>query len=133
MNAVFLDTVGLLATWDKADQWHPVASAVHEQILRDRILVTTTTAVLLECGNAAARKPFREDVVTLRNRLERNNLLVPVEDDDWQAAWFAYARGAQGSAGIVDQLSFAVMRRLGLTQVFTNDQHFRAAGFETLF
>jgi len=25
------------------------------------------------------------------------------------------------------------MRRLGLTQAFTNDAHFKAAGFETLF
>ena len=33
----------------------------------------------------------------------------------------------------VDQLSFQVMRRLGLTEAFTNDQHFQAAGFTTLF
>ena len=33
----------------------------------------------------------------------------------------------------VDQLSFRVMRRLGLTEAFTNDQHFQAAGFTTLF
>ena len=26
-----------------------------------------------------------------------------------------------------------VMRRLGLTEAFTNDQHFQAAGFTTLF
>jgi predicted nucleic acid-binding protein len=25
------------------------------------------------------------------------------------------------------------MRRLGIRQAFTNDEHFRAAGFETLF
>jgi len=25
MNAVFLDTVGLLALWDTADQWHAAA------------------------------------------------------------------------------------------------------------
>lgn len=25
MNAVFLDTVGLLALWDKSDQWHDLA------------------------------------------------------------------------------------------------------------
>jgi len=35
--------------------------------------------------------------------------------------------------GIVDCISFAVMRRLGLTEAFTNDQHFTAAGFTTLF
>ena len=25
MNAVFLDTVGLLALWDEGDQWHTAA------------------------------------------------------------------------------------------------------------
>jgi predicted nucleic acid-binding protein len=27
----------------------------------------------------------------------------------------------------------AIMRRLGIVQAFTNDRHFREAGFETLF
>jgi len=30
-------------------------------------------------------------------------------------------------------MSFVVMRRLSMTQAFTNDHHFRAAGFQTLF
>src|SRR5260370_1456366 len=38
-----------------------------------------------------------------------------------------------GGAGIVDQISFVVMRRLSIARAFTNDEHFRAAGFETLF
>jgi len=33
----------------------------------------------------------------------------------------------------VDCMSFAVMPRLRITDAFTNDQHFRAAGFEILF
>ena len=32
-----------------------------------------------------------------------------------------------------DHTSFIVMRRLKLTDVLGNDQHFRAAGFHTLF
>ncbi len=42
-------------------------------------------------------------------------------------------RGAASQAGIVDRVSFEVMRRLGISQAFTNAAHFRAAGFETLF
>ncbi len=30
-------------------------------------------------------------------------------------------------------LHTAVMRRLGIRQIFTNDKHFAAAGFEVLF
>jgi predicted nucleic acid-binding protein len=34
---------------------------------------------------------------------------------------------------MVDHLSFLVMRRLGLSRVFTNDQHFSDEGFLPLF
>jgi predicted nucleic acid-binding protein len=33
----------------------------------------------------------------------------------------------------VDHVSFAVMRRLGISKAFTNDRHFKAAGFEPMF
>jgi predicted nucleic acid-binding protein len=61
-----------------------------------------------------------------------NRLIVPT-NEDWQAAWLAYENGGAGGAGIVDQVSFTVMRRLGISKAFTNDRHFRAAGFEVLF
>jgi predicted nucleic acid-binding protein len=34
---------------------------------------------------------------------------------------------------IVDHVSFAIMRRLGISKAFTNDRPSRAAGFEVLF
>ena len=48
-------------------------------------------------------------------------------------AWEAYDRGEANAAGIVDHISFVIMRRLGITDAFTNDRHFRAAGFVPLF
>ena len=33
-NPVFLDTVGLLALWDTADQWHALADAAFRTITR---------------------------------------------------------------------------------------------------
>lgn len=133
MNAVFLDTVGLLALWDVADQWHTAAEEAFSRIVSQRQSLATTTFVLLECGNAAARRPYRGEVVRLRELLSaRNELWLPNEDDISQA-WLAYDQGQAGDAGIVDHVSFAVMRRLGIQQVFTNDRHFEAAGFEILF
>jgi predicted nucleic acid-binding protein len=52
---VFPDTVGLLASWDIADQWHGAADAAFRAILSRRRPMVTTTCILLECGNAAAR------------------------------------------------------------------------------
>ncbi len=89
--------------------------------------------ILLECGNTAARCTFRADVCALRQTLDlRQELIVPSEDD-WRAAWVAYERGEAGQAGIVDHVSFQLMRRLGLGEAFTNDKHFQAAGSTVLF
>ncbi|MDY0170879.1 MAG: PIN domain-containing protein [Thermoguttaceae bacterium] len=133
MNAVFLDTVGLLALWDRADQWHAAAETAYARIRAERLPFVTTTFVLLECGNAAASRSYRPKVARLRQTLEqRNELLVPT-DEDWRQAWEGYEREQAGQAGIVDHVSFVVMRRLGVTQAFTNDHHFHAAGFTVLF
>lgn len=93
----------------------------------------TTTFVLLECGNAAARRAFRDEAAQLREDFEAAKALVWPTEEDWRAAWQSYRAGEADAAGIVDHISFVVMRRLGITKAFTNDRHFRAAGFEILF
>lgn len=133
MNFVFLDTVGLLALWDESDQWHPLAVAAYDRIVKERRQVVTTTYVLLECGNAAARRPYRAAVNRLRLALDEDDCLIRPLEEEWQAAWTAFVQGQASGAGIVDQVSFLVMRRLGIRQAFTNDRRFVAAGFETLF
>jgi predicted nucleic acid-binding protein len=133
MTPVFLDTVGLIALWDQTDQWHPAASAVHADLLRQQRALITTPLVLVECANAAARRPYRPRVNALRLAFAHAGLLIEPTPAEWDTAWAAYDRGDAAQAGVVDHLSFAVMRRLGLTEAFTNDRHFQAAGFVTLF
>ncbi|HLA85870.1 MAG TPA: PIN domain-containing protein [Thermoguttaceae bacterium] len=133
MNVVFLDTVGLLALWNAGDQWHSAAEVAFATIGQTRAALTTTSFVLLECANAAARRPYRQSVERLRERLESSQMLVFPTDDDWRQAWTVYRQGDSSQPGVVDCVSFAVMRRLGITRAFTNDRHFQEAGFETLF
>lgn len=133
MTAVFLDTVGLVAVWNHSDQWHAPARAVFVDLVRRKVPLVTTSYVLLECGNEGARRAYRPHVVGLRTDLSASGGLIEPTPDDIDQAWADYAAGLAGSAGIVDQVSFAVMRRLGLTEAFTNDRHFQAAGFVTLF
>ena len=132
-DAVFLDTVGLLALWDQSDQWHAAAEGAFDQLRTARTELVTTTFILLECANSAARRPYRLAVDRLRESLEAAQRLIRPSDEDWTDAWQAYRRGEADQAGIVDHVSFAVMRRLGLTKAFTNDRHYRAAGFTILF
>lgn len=133
MRTVFLDTVGLLAVWDVADQWHVVAEPVYQALLKDRARLVATPLVLYECGNAAARKPYRPSVSAFRLELQKfGDLLEPLPEEVEQAS-ADYAQHPIGSAGIVDPISFAVMHRLGMTEAFTNERHFQTAGFAILF
>ncbi|MCZ7645187.1 MAG: PIN domain-containing protein [Planctomycetota bacterium] len=133
MSIVFVDTVGLLALWDESDQWHQSAADAFQRIRTDRQRILTSSYVLLECSNAAARRPYREQVDRLRLTLEAGKRLVFPSSEDWQSAWNSFRAGDLGAPGVVDLTSFAVMRRLGIRQAFTNDRHFKAAGFDTLF
>jgi predicted nucleic acid-binding protein len=132
MTDVFLDTVGLIAVWDISDQWHADADSVYRTLLSQRRRLVTTSLVLLECGNAAARRPYRQRVNALRRILMGEGLIFDPTASELEESWAAYDRGDAGQAGIVDHISFVIMRRLGLIEAFTNDRHFQAAGFTTL-
>jgi len=133
VSVAFLDTVALIALWNDSDQWHATAERVYSELRTRRTEFVTTRYVLLECGNTAARTPFRNDVTLLRASLTSSNRLISPTDEDWDNAWTAYERSDAGGAGIVDQVSIVVMRRLAISEVFTNDWHFTAAGLKTLF
>lgn len=133
MSAVFLDTVGILAVLDADDQWHNAAATVFDRIIAENLKTVTTDYIFLECGNAASRRPYRKDVAELRVRLKGSSSLIEPTTEDIEVAWRAFERGEAGQAGIIDHVSFAVMRRLGLTEAFTNDKHFVAAGYCVLF
>jgi predicted nucleic acid-binding protein len=133
MSDVFLDTVGLIAVWNSSDQWHQAADAVYRSLQSQGRRLVTTSLVLVECGNAAARRPYRRRVNALRQALQAERLIIEITEQELDEAWEAYDRGEAGEAGIVDQVSFVVMRRLGIEEAFTNDRHFQAAGFRALF
>lgn len=133
MTAVFVDTVGMIAVWNSSDQWHQAADASYRALLARRRPLVTTDLVLFECGNAAARRPYRPRVNVLRQSLMAEGSMIVPTDREIEEAWTAYDRGEAGQAGIIDQVSFVVMRRLGVMEAFTNDRHFQAAGFTTLF
>lgn len=106
MKPVLLDTVDLIAVWDRADQWHNNAEPVFLELVTSGRVILTTTLILYECGNAAARRPYRSAVDDLRMWLATKGWLVEPTAADLQAAWSEYRAASSGSAGIVDHVSF---------------------------
>src|SRR4051812_27996816 len=100
MRAAFLDTVGLLAQWDKTDQWYGAARQAYGTMLASHKPLVTTTYVLLECGNAASRRSFRSAVARFREEMQAGGRIIAPTEEDWQAAWMAYADGDATEPGI---------------------------------
>jgi predicted nucleic acid-binding protein len=123
----------LIALWNKNDQWHNVASAAFQLLKPTPTRFVTTSLVLIECANAAARRSCRAEVVRLREDLQIAGDLIDPMPAEIEAAWAEYAHGTIGSASVVDLVSMAVMQRLGIREVLTNDRHFAVAGFDALF
>jgi predicted nucleic acid-binding protein len=96
MSDVFLDTVGPIAVWDSSDQWHAAATAAYRDMLARGQRLATTDYVLLECGNAAARRPYRARVSVLRQLLANEKLLIAATPEEFEDAWAAYDRGEAG-------------------------------------
>ncbi len=130
---IFLDTVGLIALWNESDQWHLAAEAAMSRLVTARCQFYTSELVLYECGNAAARRSFRAAVPRMRRSLIVKDRLLIASSSEIEAAWSAFSQQDATGASIVDHVSFVLMKRLSMTEAFTNDKHFRSVGFVTSF
>jgi len=131
--SIFLDTVGLIALWDRDDQWHLSATQAFQEISKQQARLYTSALVLSECANAAAWRPYRRSAAALWLELKKVGRVFHPTEEDWEEAWVEYRSGPEGGPGVVDLISFRAMRHWKLERAFTNDRHFREAGFQVLF
>jgi hypothetical protein len=131
VRAIFLDTVG----WPYG--MSPISGTSRPDGLTNNSRPNRFdfSRPVLSCWNAETRLPGgpnRRNVADLWLALERSSDLIYPTEAQVAAAWNTYMARPAGAAGIVDLVSFAVMRELGIREAFTNEAHFQAEGFETL-
>jgi uncharacterized protein len=130
-NRIFIDTLFVIALINRRDQYHPQALDLAEQFEGDPLLVTD--AVLLEIGNALARSYKQEAVEIIEQFLAAEEVEVVHLTPRLFAQGFALYKSHQDKAwGLVDCISFIVMREARVNQALTFDQHFVQAGFQAL-
>src|SRR5205823_9852828 len=103
-----------IALWNRSDQWHSAALTAFQALVPTATRLVSTPYILLECANDAARKPYRADVVRLREQLGAGGDLIDPTPAELDQAWSQFERGVAGAAGVVDLVSFTVMRRLAI-------------------
>jgi predicted nucleic acid-binding protein len=127
-ESLFVDTGYILALVNENDRYHAEALALSERY--DGQPVVVTDAVLLEIGNALSRMDRSAAVQTIQDlRDSSETTVVSLTPELFQAAFDLYRRHTDKQWGLVDCVSFIVMRRMGLTTALAFDQHFVQAGF----
>ena len=130
-NQVFLDTVFVVALINRRDQYHQQACELTDRFERHPLL--TTDAVLLEIGNALARNYKEEAVEILEHFFTSDEVeIVHLTPQLFGQAFELYRSHKDKEWGLVDCISFVVMRERNLDQALTFDRHFAQAGFQAL-
>jgi predicted nucleic acid-binding protein len=128
-ESVFVDTGYILALVNENDQHHAEALVLSERF--DGQSVVVTDAVLLEIGNALSRMARDAAVQIIQDlRQSPGATVVHLTPELFESAFSLYRRHTDKQWGLVDCLSFIVMRRMGLTTALAFDQHFVQAGFD---
>ncbi|MGO9471048.1 MAG: type II toxin-antitoxin system VapC family toxin [Isosphaeraceae bacterium] len=134
MRAVFADTNYWVALTDPKDQWHRSAVAAARS-LASRPIVTTDEVLTEFLAFFAARgSHFREvAVLTIRSIFRDPSVEVVHQTHNSFLTGLAYYESRLDKGySLTDCVSMNVFRARGLTEVLTNDEHFRQEGFQAL-
>ena len=113
------------------DQYHQQASELSERFEGYPFLITDT--VLLEIGNALARSYKNEAVDIITEFLDSEEVeIVHLTPQMFEQAFDLYKTYQDKEWGLIDCVSFVVMREKGVNQALTFDRHFIQAGFQVL-
>ena len=128
MESIFVDTGGWYALADADDQHH---EAVRGWLIQNALPLLTTDYVFDETVTLIRRRRGHREAVQFGEKLRSSTLaqITPVTVEDREAAWEIFKKFRDQKFSFTDCTSFAVMKRLGLSQVLTVDKHFRVMGF----
>ena len=134
MRRVLADTVYWIALLNPKDQAHECAVGVSKGLGTARIV--TTDEVLTEFLNYfGARGPFFRSAATKlveRMQADRSIQIAPQTHEGFLAGCRLYQARPDKGYSLTDCISMEVMRREGLSEVLTNDEHFTQEGFTCL-
>lgn len=134
MRAVFADTSYWIGLLNPRDQTHDIAVRVSKDLVGCRIV--TTEDVLTELLNYfGSRGPyFRSAASKLVERMQTNRSIdiLPQTHDSFLAGLDLYQARPDKGYSLTDCISMEAMRREGLSEVLTSDEHFTQEGFASL-
>ncbi|MDQ3321965.1 MAG: PIN domain-containing protein [Acidobacteriota bacterium] len=131
MKKTFVDNFYVVALVNKRDEFHERAN---ELVLEfDNQPLLTTDAILLEVGNSLAQNNKQKSVEIIDEFLSSKEIeIVGMDETLFNKAFELYKTHTDKTWGLVDCISFVVMRENNITDAPTSDKHFVQAGFRAL-
>lgn len=127
---VLVDTSAIVALLSAADAHHEEAAAAWKGLIERRARLLTTDLVLAEAVIVVRARAGFELSVQAGERLLRDPFeLVWVDRSLLDEAWRLYRRYSDHLLSLCDCVSFALMRRQGISMAFAYDADFEALGF----
>jgi uncharacterized protein len=123
-----------IAVTSPKERYFEAARAYDDLLFATRIY--TTEEVLAElltffCGDTRLRG---NAVATVRAILSDQGVeVIPQSHESFLSGFELYTARPDKGYSLTDCISMQTMRRLGLTEVLTNDRHFEQEGFRALF
>ena len=128
---IFIDTGALIARFVERDQYHVHAVEFWRGLQTERTRCLTSNFVLSETFTLLARRTTYQFAVNRARSLYASTVLqiLRPSDEDEHAALGYFDKYADQQVSFTDCVSFALMERHGIRDVFTFDRHFMMAGF----
>lgn len=133
-NSVFLDTSFSIALTIEKDNYHERAIDLTEQIGIAETRIFTTQAVILEIGNSLSKLKYRRAAVGIIQRLQSdsNVSIISLTGELYDQAFELFSSRPDKEWGLIDCVSFVVMKAENIEAALTTDEHFLQAGFRAL-
>ena len=129
---IFVDTGAFLARYLRRDQYFDRARERWLLIRNEAIPLMTTNLILVETATLLSRRGRPEVAVRkIRSIYQSSSFSIHSSSKEDELAGLDLMVHYRGhDISLVDGVSFALMRKLGITRAFSFDHHFSVAGFE---
>jgi len=124
---IFLDTSAIYALASESDANHAAAKRIFDAILASGEPLLTHNYILVESFALISRRLGWQSAAAFANEA-RHFAVEWIDAETHDAAvmqWIVY----KPSVSFVDQVSFLIMKRLGIGEAFAFDDDFTSAGF----
>ena len=128
---IFVDTSAFIARYLAGDQFHNAASDYWKILASSSIACVTSDFVVDEVVTLLSRRTTAHFVAERARQIYASRVLQILRPDeaDETSAVAILEQFADREISFTDCVSFALMKRHGITEAFTSDAHFATAGF----